>query len=682
MALGTRATERAWAAELHTLLWLLLATLLLTLLAYQVPFHTTIAIGGDPVSHRREDDAPFLRGFNASEPASTTTWQWWTLPPGYAYRWATSEAVVWLPGVGGGQWVVTLFAASGHADGLPAASVWQAGSRPPYALDVSATPRRYTLIVPADAQGDLRLIMQTQPYVASNDPRDLGFTLRSVEITPPAARMRGPAWGVVGAMLALVMLGYLPLRWLALARRSACAVCMASVAVLAIVLAFQRMALTLILPQLLMILLGANLLAGVVWLLLGGWPLRHHNRWGWQLPAVPPMRLLAPTRACGAVVALVLLAFVIRTGGMLHPHARFSDHRLNANNVLEVAIGKIFFTEGLPARAGGGQAPYPPGTYLIAAPALLVLPGDIDTRVKIVQVGTALLDSAVILLLWGLLRRAGVGQGAALAGAALYLVPPPMMASFSVGEYANLGGQVLALPALAWLALAAPHPTARSTRTAALILATLIALGLLGHFGVAISFAALLAAAGAIGVLGGRWLPPQTLLRPPVFIPAAAAGGLAAVAIYYSAPLFVAIFAQRLQGDLAVSTPPPEPLAQLLGIGGNLFQTWSFLYPPLLVVGIAGAVLLWRRTPRAPLAWVVLAWWGGTLLSLGLFLFARQGVRWEHFLYPALCLGAGIALHRLWRRGGAGRVVAGATLAAISAFGLIRWVTQIVNYLH
>lgn len=681
MALGTRATGRMWTAELRTVLWLLLATLLLTGLAYQVPFRTTLAIGGDPVSHRREDDAPFLRGFNASEPASATTWQWWTLPPGYAYRWATSDAGLWFPGIGGGQWVVTLFAASGHADGLPAASVWQAGSRPPHALDVSATPRRYMLLVP-DAQGDLHLTMQTEPYVSSDDPRDLGFTLRAVEITPHAAHLRAPAWGVVGAMLALVTLGYLPLRWLVLPRRVTFIVCVASVAVLASVLATQRMALTLVLSPLLAILLATNLLAGLVWLVFGGWPMRHHNRWGWHLPVAPPTRLLATTRACGAVVALMLLAFVIRTGGMLHPHARFSDHRLNANNLFEVAIGMIFITEGLPARAGGGQAPYPPGTYLIFAPALLVLSGDIDTRVKIVQVGTTLLDSAVILLLWGLLRRAGVGQGAALAGAALYLVPPPMMTSFSIGEYANLGGQVLALPALAWLALAAPPATTCSTRTAALILSTLIALGLLGHFGVAISFAALLAAAGAIGVLGRRWLPPQMLLRPPVFIAAAAAGGLAAVASYYSAPLFVEIFAQRLRGDPAISTTPPEPFAQLLSIVGNLFQTWSFLYPPLLVVGMVGAVLLWWRTPRPPLAWVVLAWWGGTLLSLGLFLFARQGVRWEHFLYPALCLGAGLALHQIWRRGGAGRVAASTTLAAITVFGLIRWVTQIVNYLH
>lgn len=661
--------------ELLPLLLLLCASLLLWLLAYQVPLHTRLAIGGDVVSHRREDDAPFLRGFNASEPASATTWQWWTLEPGYAYRWAMQDASIVLPGVGGGRWQMTLLAASGRPDGQPAVSMWQPGTAPTRTLAIAATPRRYTVLVPADAAGDVWLHMQTVPLRSSSDPRDLGFTLRAVELAPLVDGVRLPAWGVLAQLAALLLLGYGLARWLVLDQRGALGL-VGGVAVLAaVLLAGWRLPLALALPPLLAVLGGGALLAGIGWLMLGGWQQRTRNAWGWRLVASP--HLLATTRTCGAVLALVLLAFVIRTGGMLHPHARFSDHRLNANNLLEVALGQIYFTEGLPAEAGGGQAPYPPGVYLVLAPAMLLLPSDIDTRVRVVQVGVALLDSLVLLLLWLLLRRSGVGQRAALLGAALYLVPPPMLASFSIGEYANIGGQVLALPALAWLVLAPPH------RWAVGVLGLLVAMGMLGHFGVAISLGATLAAAWLVGLGGWRRLPHLALLRPPALTLGAGMGGVLAAALYYSAPLYVLIFAARLAGATEVPAAPAAPLPErIAGLIGGLFLPWSYLYPLLLAVSIAGAVLWWQRSRLSLLAWLLLAWWGGTLLSLGLLLVAQQGVRWEHFVYPAVGLGAGLTLLHLLRRGRAGGVVAWASLLAIGFYGLHRWITQIIDYLH
>ena len=79
---------------------------------------------------------------------------------------------------------------------------------------------------------------------------------------------------------------------------------------------------------------------------------------------------------------------------------------------------------------------------------------------------------------------------------------------------------------------------------------------------------------------------------------------------------------------------------------------------------------------------LLLAWWGGTLLSLGLLLFANQGVRWQAFLYPALCLGAGPALAALWSRGRAGRTAVVSLVAFLAWYGLAFWVVQIRDYLH
>ncbi len=667
--------RRAVLRELVPLLLLLFSSLLLWWLAYQVPLHARLAIGGDLVSHRREDDAPFLRGFHASEPASDTTWQWWTLAPSYAYRWAMPDARIVLPGVGGGPWLLTLVAASGRPDGQPALSVWQAGTAPTRMVTIDATPRRYTLLVPADAGGNVWLHMQTEPLRAPTDPRALGFTLQAVELTPLTGGVRVPAWGVLAQLALLLLLGYGLARWLVLDRRGALVLAGGVGLLLAVLVAGWRLPLTLGLPALLAVEAGCVLLAGIGWLALGGWQQRTASRWGWRLAASP--RLLATTRPCGAVLALVLLAFVIRTAGMLHPHARFSDHRLHANNLLEVALGQIFFTEGLPAEAGGGQAPYPPGVYLVLAPAMLLLSDDIDTRVRLVQVGVALLDSMVLLLLWLLLRRAGSGQRVALLGAALYLAPPPMLVSFSIGEYANIGGQVLALPALAWLVLAPPQ------RVAVGVFGVLVAIGLLGHFGVAISLVAALAAAWLIGLTAWRMLPRCTLMRPPALAVGAGSGGVLAAALYYSAPLFVTIFAARLGGVTDVPAAPTAPLAdRITGLVAGLFPPWSYLYPLLLAVGITGMGLWWQRKNVPLLAWLLLVWWGGTLFSLALLLVAQQGVRWEHFVYPAVCLGAGLALVGLARRGRAGGVVAGAGLLAILCYGLHRWMTQIIDYLH
>ena len=173
------------------------------------------------------------------------------------------------------------------------------------------------------------------------------------------------------------------------------------------------------------------------------------------------VRLIVDRRSsvvASPIIALIILAVALRLAGMLHPHAIFSDDGLNANNMIGFTSGQVYFTEGLPSEAGGGQAPYPPGQYIMFAPAQLLLQtrsDDITSLRLLLKIANAVWDSLVVGFVWYVLRRCGCGSRAALLGAALYVLPPPLLKSLSVGEFANVFGQGLALPLLALLAIRA-----------------------------------------------------------------------------------------------------------------------------------------------------------------------------------------------------------------------------------
>jgi hypothetical protein len=285
----------------------------------------------------------------------------------------------------------------------------------------------------------------------------------------------------------------------------------------------------------------------------------------------------------------------------------------------------------------------------------------------------------IALLIW----QAGLGRRAALLGAACYLLPPPMMASFSVGEYANLGGQVLALPAIA-LAAAWGTRGAYGLSRRILLLFALLA-GLLGHFGVAISLglfgtALLLVDLGAI--VGGR---KQQRIDLGVTLGLGTGALAIAALIYYTAPIFVSIFAERLSETGSTSgAEGTAPGAILAGLGQALLAPGSRIAPLLVSAAAAGTVLLWQRRRQRSLGLlrVLLAWWLSILLAQALLLIASQGLRWQHFLYPALCLGAGPFLAALWRRGRAGQLAAFLIPAWLFVYGMSLWIVRIRDYLH
>jgi hypothetical protein len=647
-------------------IWIALASgLLLWSLAYQAPYSHRLDLGGNLESGRRYDDEPFLGDtFNKSEPPDplpTSTQLLW--------RWTKEESTITFPGMGGGRWLARISASSGPRPGL-VASRWSDGAITTIVM-IDGAQRDYRLGVGADSAGDLTLHFLSPPFAAPGDPRSLGLVMTRV-IVEPLAGARVPAWRQLALLACALGLAYLLLRRFGLARRIALALALALALLAALLLARERMALTFLTPRLPAILAGCYALGLALDALYRYMDHRRRALDDSQRNHTNRRSSIVGRRS--SIIALILLAAALRLGGMLHPHARFSDDGLNANNLIGFTAGQVYFTEGLPSESGGGQAPYPPGQYVIFAPAQLIAPtrpDDITTIRLLLKIANAVWDSMVVGFIWYLLRRSGFGPRAALLGAALYILPPPSLKSLSVGEFANVSGQAMALPLLGLLAT-----RARELRHLGIV-AALLGVALLGHLGVAISVACLLACLAAIWLIGKQTRRSAAIL--------ALAGALAAA--------LAALFYYTALGDVLIARLRAPPVASI-GLAEKLAREVSRsrdlgLHPLTLTLGALGmalATLGVRQSPRErsrpALGALLLAWAGGTLLSLGLLLFANQGVRWQPFLYPALCIGAGPALAALWPRGRAGRLAATILVAFLIWYGLEFWVVQIRDYLH
>jgi hypothetical protein len=122
-------------------------------------------------------------------------------------------------------------------------------------------------------------------------------------------------------------------------------------------------------------------------------------------------------------------------------------------------------------------------------------------------------------------------------------------------------------------------------------------------------------------------------------------------------------------------------IAKVIGQLRTGFSEAKGISPLLALPGALGLIWLWHRRP-ARLDLALLACWLGMLLSLATLLRTDQAVRWQAFLFPALCLGAAPIFAAWWRRGRAGAALALLALLYLTWLGLARWVQQIAEYLH
>ncbi len=696
--------------------WLPLGALFIALcawtLAYQMPFSQIVHVGGDVERQRREDDRPFFAGTaNGSEPATPNNLRWWeTVTDGYAFRWTRADTTATFSGIGGGRWVVEVLATpGGRSDVGRLVSTWTVGANPSIDLVLPpGAPRRYRILAASAPTGDLALRFQTPSYTPPNDARQLGFVLHEVRVRSVGDSLRPPAWPQLALLTLSLILLYGLARGLAFGQRGALALAGASALMAALLLATSRMALTFFTPALAGLALSCSVLG-----LAGWWGIRQWATKGargqvdkglaygrtTRFPVSPDSPDLTEQAQPGTirrfllqVLALTLLAFALRMGGMLHPHAIYSDSGFNANNLLRVTMGQVFLSAGLPNEAGGGEAPYPPGFYLLSMPAQLFIPAVHADRVLLVQAVTALLDSLLLPVIALILLNAGLGRAAALFGAAAYLLPITALESFAVGELANISGQALAMPFIALLALGvgAVNEPLRRWWVLALLTASL-AIGLVAHSGVTLSLGAFTAGAWSVvlvGQLRGR-IGAGSFRR--LTLVAASALGLVLL-IYYSAYV-PGLLARDGVGAAAAHVVRSVPLGSLisetglgvLGIVPPRFRAWS-LPIALCLAALGGLGWLWYRRAAQPeaagLRTVLAAWWLGMLLTQALLLVADQGVRWSLFLYPGLCLSAGALLGAFWARGRWARGAALGLLTWMLTYGTFMWVSHVRDYFH
>lgn len=625
-------------------LWVLMGAMLVCGgLAYRAPFLFALDVGGgSPTSDgcyaSKIYDLPYLRGFNIAPE--------FDVPPERcaaatrAYRWAFDDASIQLRGIGRSSMLFKLVVV-GQPRPEAVTSAWQLDEEPLAAVSIAPHPRTYHLLLPPNASSDLNLRFQTLAFQSLPDPRPLAFAVDRMEVATLGSTM--PAWPLLSALGLVVGLAYHRLRRWAAPMYVAALVCSLLVVLLAALLVWQRLALTMFVPRL--VVLGAlgYGLSVVLEPLTSGFAAR--------------LGIAAPKREVQLVVGLFVLAWLIRALGLFHPQTYHSDRGLHENNLRGVTRGDIIFTEPLPAEAGGGDAPYPPGGYITLAPLQLL--GLSPEHVLVA--GNALADSLAVVWLWLLLKFVGAGSRAGLLAGVLYLFARPLLLMMSVGELANVWGQVLILPWILTLVLwqgGRAHP---------LLLGTVTAWVLLGHSGVFLSLALF------SGTLGLLWL----LQRHPLVWRLAATLGLTLLLVvggYYTA------FIDEVVGR--PSPPPPTTtFAQRLGFELSELTRWNGQLGPLLtLLGIAGVGLAWQRNRR--LAQLLLVWWLATLGSWATLLTSAQTLRWEAFVFPALVLGGAYVLNALWRHGQLGQWLTTGIVTSVLVMGCIQWITRLATYNH
>ena len=626
-------------------LWLLMLVMAVCgSLAYSRPYAFDLDIGGSPKDCYAMEvfDTPYLSGFNAeggnggaefdvsSERCAEAT---------VAYRWAFHEAGVRLPGIGRGVYGVTLMLTAGQPSGVPVLSEWHVASAPLLALPFDTAARTYHVLAPSSSYGDLALQFVTPTYQPADDPRALAFAADRLRIDSISRVL--PDWVQLAVLSGILGLVYLLCRRWLLPKAASVGLGLVLIAVLGALLVWQRQGLTSFSRQALQLVLVAYGLTFVLEPLASGLARRlavGHSRHEARL-----------------IVALVVIAWLIRTLGLFHPQTFSSDIGLNINNLTDVTRGEIIFIEGLPSDAGGGDAPYPPAQYIMLAPFQLL---GLESW-TLVTAANALIDSLVVMWLWLVLRNVGASPAAAVAAGALYVFATPQLRSLSTGEMANVWGQALVVP---WLLVLLRW---RDRLAGPVMLGLATAITLLSHSGVFLSMIVFLA------TLGLMWLlQHDKQIREFALVVGLAVLGV--VVVYYSA--FLDVIRER-----SAAPPPTTTALQRLGVEfGELVRLTGQIGPMLAALGLVGLYVAWCQYPR--LAPVVAAWWIAALLSWGTLLMSQQALRWEAFLLPAVVLGGGLAVGEAWQSRTSLRFSALAVVAVVLINGGVLWVQRLVSY--
>ncbi|MFL5801208.1 MAG: hypothetical protein ACJ8CR_05640 [Roseiflexaceae bacterium] len=595
-----------------------------------------------------------------------------SLAPALTYRWSSERSTISLPGLGRGDWMITLNASLRHPDNAPlAATVYANGT--PVAQLPDGGPRRLSLLVLAALapDGNLNLTITANPY---RDPRPLGVLIYELRVAPAGAGFWLPPLDSLLYALAIALGLYFCLLRMSGRAMLAAALALAVVLAGAWALAVARYPTALMLPRL------AGLALWSIALLLA---LERLLPWIFRKTGVP-----LSSWALRGLLLVFFAGYWIKAGGMLYPYFIGIDVSWHMGKVLQILNGQLSLFYGthsplnestMPAAEWGANPPvipYSPWFHIFAVlftfvPLPLVLTANLFS---------ALVDGSRVFLIALLGRKAGLDDRESLFASLLYAVTPATFLLHSWGNIPTTFGMWWTLLCTVFIVVAycrldQPGPFIALTL---LLLVTLLIYTVMAAF--MLLFLALLAPALWLTLERRESRRPLAALA----LATAAALGIATLIYYgqYIRPIFdqtVPYFLRASGTDTSVGLQNREPFLTYLA---NYWPRMDYLRPSgsyglqlALPLGLLGMFCLRDRRIRALLGcWLAVA-------TLFVLVGSRISMVDKHVFYiiPALALGVGLLAGRLWRRGLPARVVVASIYLFSFAAALNLWIYRIAS---
>jgi hypothetical protein len=555
------------------------------------------------------------------------------------FRWSAGQSTLRFFNIGiGGPRVLELRLGAGPAGrAVPDLSVSADGASLA-TLTIDGRPRRYRLLLPAEAAGNGRIDvgLASETFAVVPDPRPLGVRVEAVGVNAPGALVVWPAVSIIlGQAFALACVAGALIRS-GFGRRQTVAGLLLTAAGLALALHLPPAWFA---PMYVLRLVGAAVvLAGLTAVILPA--LERQTAW------------VGSSATARALWLAALLACAVRLVGTLYPPFDAYDLMLNLGRFERTVAGTLV-DSNRSFEFRSGVTVYPAGPYLALMPGILA---GLTPKLA-VQGGIALVDGLGALAVGVLALRLGQGTRAAIYAAVLYAALPVMLTSLWFGHTAQVFGQALMAP----LALALLAGTASERWRPWLVAGGLFAMALLSHIGVTILVVAWL----GLAWLGfARALPRKAWRRFTVVSAVALAAGL--LLVYGPAAQLKLDELGKVGERVTQSGNPPAY--------NLIWSAWRIsFYEPGWLLALCGLLCLhWIRMPVGG-AIVVGSWLAAGALFWAVEMATALQVRYLVHLAPLACVAIGAVLVRFSERGRTGRPVAWATTALLLALGGATW---------
>jgi hypothetical protein len=618
------------------------------------------------------------------------------LAPANTYRWTSGNSTIGLPGLGRGDWMITLKAAVQHPDRSPLDATISANGTPIARLADSG-PRQISLFVPAELvpDGNLTLGISANTF---KDPRELGVLLYEVSVAPAGPRAIVPPLLYLGYALVVALCVYFCL--LRLIRRPLVAALAALALVLggAWALAVARYPTAFMLPRL------AGLAIWRVGLLLA---LERLLPWAFAKAGAPLSDWL--------LRALLLIFFVgywIKAGGMLYPYFVGIDMSLQmqwARRIFSGEFGLFYGTNNpmnertMPTAEWGANRPvipYSPWFHIFAGSFMLVpLP-----MVLVGHMFSALVDTSRVFLIALLARKSGLSEREGLFASLLYAITPATFLLHSWGNLPTTFGIWWTLVTTVFIVTTYRRLGQRGPFVALTLLLTVTMLIYTVMAVFMVVFLVLLLPAlwfiestkrheepqndtkQALREPSRAFADPSPGSRRPVVAIALAllAACVLSALIYYGQ--YIPLIVQRTlpyffggvpgqQAGIQNHQPFLEYLAEYIPRLGYTARPVIYgLWIPLILAAVGLLRLRRRRVLALMLAWAVVT---------ALFMIAGSRIsmvdKQVFYFMPAMMLLAAPVLNWLWERGIIGRLAVGGAYLFTFAVALNLWIERIVT---